>query len=379
MQPRSELLAGPALAAYVTWLAIALGTWAAAPGWHPVLGLPPRVAAMALLVAFLVAFVIRTARAETRPRTWPDPWLVLMSLAAVALLGLGPAGTTPVLLIIVAGVAAVGLVPRTAVAWLVIVNLAFLAILAWHWRQPDPLVVLLIYVGFQAFAGFTTRSRRQAVERAEELRQVNAELLATRTLLAESARDGERLRVSRELHDVAGHRLTALALNLQLLSDVPGLAERREYALARRLTTELLGDIRDVVSRLRRDDGLDLREALAQLAAPFPRPTIHVEVAPAARAGDAERAEAVLRAAQEGLTNAVRHSGATGVWLALAAEGDSLRLTVEDDGPWDGAPRAGNGLTGLRERLAAVGGALAIDRGARGGLRLTACVPAAAA
>jgi signal transduction histidine kinase len=379
MRSRSELLAGHAVAAYVTWLAVALGAWAEAPGWRPVFGLPASVAAAVLLTAFLGAFVARTARGSTAPRRLPDAWLVTMSAAAVALLWLGPAGTTPVLLIIVAGAAAVALERGAAVAWLAIVNLAFLAILVWRWQVQGPLVVLLIYAGFQAFAAFTTLSRRQALDRAEELRRVNAELLATRTLLAESARDGERLRVSRELHDVAGHRLTALALNLELLSDVPGVAARREYGLARRLTTELLADIRHVVTRLRRDDGLDLREALAQLAAPFPRPAIHVEVAAAARAGDAERAEAVLRAAQEGLTNAVRHSGAADVWLGLANDGDALVLTVEDDGRWDGMPRAGNGLTGLRERLAAVGGALAIERGARGGLRLTARVPAAVA
>lgn len=379
MQRSDEFLGGPAIAAYVTWLAVALGAWPAAASWPALGGLPARGWAVALMLAFLTAFVAGLARPHGARRRLDLP-LVGMSATALALLWLGPGGTTPVLLIIVAGTATVSLAPRAAGWWLAIVNAAFLALLVFRWRLADALMVFLIYGGFQAFAAFTTLSRRQAVERAEQLRQVNAELLATRSLLAESARDGERLRVSRELHDVAGHRLTALSLNLQLLADLPGLEARREYGLARQLTTDLLADIRQVVSRLRRDDGLDLREALSQLAAPFPRPAIHVDVEEGARAADADRAEVVLRAAQEGLTNAVRHAQAQNVWLRLArGAGGALELTVEDDGRFEGVARPGNGLAGVRERLQAVSGALEIDRGPRGGLRLAAVVPGAVA
>lgn len=377
MQRSDEFLGGPAIAAYVTWLAVALGVWPAAASWASPGGLPARSAAVVLMLAFLLAFLAGLARPHGA-RCRPDLPLVGMSVVALALLWLGPSGTTPVLLIIVAGSATAALAAREAGLWMALLNAAFLALLVFRWRLADAPMVFLIYGGFQAFAAFTTLARRQAVERAEQLRRVNAELLATRSLLAESARDGERLRVSRELHDVAGHRLTALSLNLQLLADLPGLEARREYRLARQLTTELLADIRQVVSRLRRDDGLDLREALAQLAAPFPQPAIHVDVEEGARAADADRAEVVLRAAQEGLTNAVRHAQAQNVWLRLARRaGGALELTVEDDGRFEGVAHPGNGLEGVRERLQEVSGALELGRGPRGGLRLAAIVPGA--
>ena len=105
-----------------------------------------------------------------------------------------------------------------------------------------------------------------------------------------------------------------------------------------------------------------------------------VDVEEGARAADADRAEVVLRAAQEGLTNAVRHAQAQNVWLRLArGAGGALELTVEDDGRFEGVARPGNGLAGVRERLQAVSGALEIDRGPRGGLRLAAVVPGAVA
>jgi signal transduction histidine kinase len=374
MTTRPEALSAPSIAAYVTWLAVALGVWPASARWPEYAGISGRALAVALLLLFLAAFVLRTRRPR-HARRLPDAELVVMSVAAVALLTLGFSGTTPVLLIIVAGTAAVALERRTAVAWMALVNVAFLLVLLQAWGVRDAATMFLIYAGFQGFAAFTTLSRQQALDRSEDLRRLNAELLATRSLLAESARDGERLRVSRELHDVAGHRLTALSLNLQLLADVPGLAKRREYALLRQLTTELLADIRQVVSRLRRDDGLDVRSALEQLAAPFPRPAIHVDVDPAARAPDADRAEVLLRAAQEGLTNAVRHAAAENVWLRVVHRDGSLELTVEDDGRYDGTSPPGNGLTGLRERLQEAAGTLAVARGPRGGLQLTATLP----
>lgn len=95
-------------------------------------------------------------------------------------------------------------------------------------------------------------------------------------MLAESARDGERLRLSRELHDVSGHKLTAMKLNLALLAQNPALACRSEFATTRGLADELLSDLRGVVSQLRRYDGIDIKEALTRLAEIFPVPRVHL-------------------------------------------------------------------------------------------------------
>lgn len=374
-EPARELLTSPLYwAAYLTWGAVALEVWAASVAWAPVAGVPARPIACALLVAFLLIFVLRSSPDDAR-HTWPDPKLLALVAIPVLLLLLGRSGTVPVLLIIVAGSAATSLVPFAAVALLALANAAFVAIAALHWREDAALLLGAIYGGFQLFAAFSLLERQRARRVAVELQRVNAELLATRSLLAESARDGERLRVSRELHDVTGHKLTALALNLELLGQEPAIAERREFGVARRLATELLADVRQVVSRLRRDDGLDLREALARVAEPFPRPRVHVDVTADARAPDAERAETLVRVAQEALTNAARHSGATNVWVTLAPAADGLCLAIEDDGTFPAALRPGNGLSGLRERLQAVGGRLDLARGERGGLRVVATLP----
>src|SRR3546814_21174463 len=85
------------------------------------------------------------------------------------------------------------------------------------------------------------RYAAQAQAMSEELRAVNADLLATRELLAESARDNERLRLSRELHDIAGHKLTALKINLAALA-----REARDEAERVRLCARLAAGLLEI-------------------------------------------------------------------------------------------------------------------------------------
>ena len=138
---------------------------------------------------------------------------------------------------------------------------------------------LLAYLGFQLFAALTAWYARRAEQTAEDLQQTNAHLLATRSLLEESARDHERLRLARELHDVAGHKLTALKLNLTALERSDDHGAQPSIKVASQLATELLDDIRGVVAQIRQHDGLDLRQALTQLIAPLPSPRIHLTCA----------------------------------------------------------------------------------------------------
>jgi signal transduction histidine kinase len=247
-------------------------------------------------------------------------------------------------------------------------------VLHFVWREDRPEADLLIYVGFQIFAAVTVWYARRA--KATALRETNAHLLATRSLLEESARDHERLRLARELHDVAGHKLTALKLNLSMLERNCGAGQLPALEVASRLATELLDDIRGVVAQLRMHDGMDLHHALSEIVAPFPQPPqIHLEVSQDARPDNVAQAEALLRAAQEGLTNIARHSNAGNAWLRLWRDGDAIHLLVSDDGHGTSELRESNGLRGMRERLGALGGSLQVSRGAAGGLRLDVVLP----
>ena len=229
------------------------------------------------------------------------------------------------------------------------------------------------------FAVLTVHYARSAEASRDALALVNADLLATRALLADATRDAERLRMARELHDVAGHNLTAFTLNLRALAADPALAPREELRTAQAAAARLMGDIRGVVHALRDARGLDIGTALQALAAPLPRPRLQLDIADGVRIEDAATAEAVLRTVQEALTNAARHGSADTLQVRLRRDGGTLRLRIEDNAVASRTTpplREGNGLTGMRERIAALGGQVAFARSG-GGVRIEATLPLA--
>lgn len=245
-------------------------------------------------------------------------------------------------------------------------------------RLNNPATVAILAMaslGLQVFAVLGVRFAVNSQESGLAMLRINNELLATRQLLEEGARADERLRLSRELHDIAGHKLTALKMQLTLhRRDLWRRAPALDESL--RLADELLADIRSVVSTLRDAEGIDLPGALRALDPGLPRPRVNFEIEPGLRMADIRSADVLLRCAQEALTNVLRHSGAWTVRLRLGFEPAGLVLAVEDDGRgWRDAAPEGNGIRGMRERLAEIGGELELCRGPAGGLALRAVLP----
>jgi len=366
------------IAAYVTWFAVSLGVIdpdklrAADPTlWVR------EWAGVAALLAMLALFVASAAR---RNESETPPWNViaqglLVLLAEWLLRG----GQTAVLLIIVAGQAVLLFSTRTFVLLMLAFNAAIAAM--WLGRTDSVgnlLLSLLPIFGFQAFAALTGHYAGSRERAREHLARINAELLATRRLLEESARAGERLKLSRELHDVAGHSLTALKLNLARLARDPALAAREELQVSSALADDLLGQIRQVVGTLRAHDGFDLRAALEALTQPIPGVKIVIDIEDHLRVDDIEQAETLLRCAQEAITNALRHGRAGEIRIALHRIDGALTLSIANDGLVPARIDFGNGLTGMRERLDAVGGTLEIVTTPPRGMRVIARIPHAA-
>lgn len=371
-----------AIAAYVTWAAvsadpmIALASGRLSPTPLHLLG----TAGIVGMLVLFVATILRTHEGRNLDTALTYAMVLGQGVAALVAIALLPhRGTIPVLLVIVSAELAMMYPLRRALPGIVAMTIALAAILLWRWEVGDALQAILAYAGFQAFAAMTGYYSQQTERARDELAQVNAHLLATRELLEESTRSAERLKLSRELHDVAGHKLTALKLNLARAVRDPALAPREDLAIVGQLADELLGDIRAVVSELRRHDGVDLGKALLALTRYVQTPVVHVEIDPGTRVDDVQAAETLLRCAQEALTNAVRHSQAADVWLTLKREGDRVRLQVRDNGRGAERMQYGNGLNGMRERLSALGGTLSVDGAAGRGVSLACELPLAGA
>lgn len=284
--PRT-LLQPMILAALVTWGAVVLGLQAEDAQHRPLM--------WALAIVYLVALLgvdFAPPRLERRIAT---PGLVVQAVCALTLIAIAPrGGTAPVLLVVLVAQLAMRHPPRITFPAVAVLNVLLYLLLRRAGYQ-SPLLVTVLYLGFQLFAVLTAHYARSAEASRDALARVNADLLATRALLADGARDAERLRLARELHDVAGHKLTAMTLNLRVLEADPALAGRVELQVAQRMARELLGDLRGVVHALRDARGLDLGTALRALAAPLPRPRLELDIAPDVHVDDAAVAEALLR------------------------------------------------------------------------------------
>lgn len=365
------------LAAYIAWAAIGTEIWF--DNLHGT-GLVPAswlmTVTFALHLAYLVCFVLCTVIEKNDLR---QKFLaILLVLIALAICMVSRFSSAPVLLIVASAVVAVLFSPPRLVAVFVISNISLYLIYRDLWQSDRPIISVLIYSSFQLFAMLMAWYSHQAEKRRDELMLLNAELIATRSLLAETVRDSERLRLSRELHDVAGHKLTALKLNLTALARQPGLDKQDGLATCAKLADELLSDIRGVVQQMRLNDGMDLQAAIEKMAAPFPRPNLLLAIDDTANLVPMRQAEALLRTVQEALTNSARHSQAQQLWVVLQRDNEQWLLRIRDDGRMANNWQKGNGLQGMSERLEDLGGGLRCDHSSTGGMQIEAWLPVSA-
>jgi signal transduction histidine kinase len=307
-------------------------------------------------------------------------WAVLsVQLAAVvAMTVIVPWAGMSSFLVIIAWQVGMSTGPVKAVSWVAFQNLVIVGTLA-QALNPDLCWVLTKSGALQLLFLFTAQALRREAETGRALAQTNRELRSAQAIIANTARSAERLRISRDLHDAWGHELTALGLQLEIASHVTEPAKANAHVLqAKGLASALLGKVRDVVSTLRDAERCDLKESLQALAQSVPTPAIHVEIAPEVRVSP-DQAHALMRCAQEAVTNTVRHAEADNLWLQVTRDGEGVRLIARNDGkarPAASAP--GSGLLGMRERVEALGGKLAVQAGAGLGFTVEAWLPSRA-
>ena len=313
------------------------------------------------------------------------PLLVSMSVAAVAISWFSQSGLSGILLMVIAGVLPWLLPVSVAVIWMIGLNFSLLPIFLGmedasgepFYLWSDAILQSFLYLGFSSFTFATSLVTKGQAQAREEQRRLNAELRATRALLAESSRVAERVRISRELHDLVGHHLTALTLNLEVASHLVGGVAHEKVRQAQSVAKLLLSDVREVVSQLRDDSDIDLGTALHTLVEGVPSPSVHLDLPALFQIDDARRAHVLLRCAQETLTNTIRHARAENLWwrFALGDQGQEIIFESRNDGLGGEGFKAGNGLNGMQERLSEVGGSMQINTAPGRGFSLRVWIP----
>jgi signal transduction histidine kinase len=228
-------------------------------------------------------------------------------------------------------------------------------------KGSETLAVVIAFFAFQIFGLLMARiASKEAVAR-QKLAEANAELRVATELLDMNSRTAERLRIARDLHDLLGHHLAALSINLEVARHLTDGEAREQVEKSQAVTRLLLSDVRDVVSRMREDEPVDLTAAVQSLSDVIKQPALHFELSPGLALKDAAVAQIALRAVQEIVTNSVRHSGARNLWLKLTSVDNMLTIDSRDDGCGTDAVRFGNGLRGMRERVEEARGSIEVS------------------
>ncbi len=224
---------------------------------------------------------------------------------------------------------------------------------------------------------------RLAAENERLQAEVRAQLESVRASRARivEAQDDERRRIERDLHDGAQQRLVSLQLSLQMLRRGLGpdadAATLAELDAATAEASAAIADIRELARGVHpailSESGLGA--ALASLADRTPIPVVIVDRIDR-RLPSAVEATAYFVVA-EALTNAIKHAGASRVEVTTSLADDRLRVEVKDDGRGGADPAHGTGLTGMQDRVAALGGTIRIDSSPGAGTQLEVDLPCA--
>jgi two-component system sensor histidine kinase DesK len=334
-------------------------------------GNPLIVAPLALAIGALqLRHSLAAARGE-RPRHWRWTFLALLVLVYLPMVWLTWRWYTALWFVI--GSAAM-LLPRLSAAVIIAVQVPLglllhhvpwagerLSAASWSW-----LVVYLAVILLLGGAGLYGAAR--LVRTVEQLYDARAEL-------AQVAVGRERLRISRDLHDLLGHSLSAVSLKgdlaLRLLSSDPQVA-RSEIESLTDVARDALRDIR-AITRNERDASFreEIEGAGALLAAAGIDARIDADLPDPSPAA----ATVLGWAVREGVTNILRHSEAGTASITVRQQGGTVRLEIVNDGA-DTPTGEGYGLTGLAERARAISGSVLTGRTGDGRFRLLVEVPA---
>jgi len=294
-----------------------------------------------------------------------------ISLVSISMMG-------GILLLIVSVILPWMLTVVPAVSWLIVQNVLLAVTLSQipEVSLSDASAEAGLFLGMSLFAFMSSVVVLRQNAARDELRRVNSELRATQALLAENTRIAERVRIARELHDLVGHHLTALTLNLEVVTHLADGKVLEHVQQAHSLARLLLADVREVVSNMRKGDTVNLADAFNTLIEGVPKPKIHLDLPAQSLMTEPQRAQVLLRCVQEMITNSVRHAQAENLWIRLSITGDGIAMSARDDGIGSDKVAFGNGLLGMAERLKQLGGKLEIEAEPGAGFALHAWLPA---
>ena len=361
--------------AVITWFIVALVTlyhW-----YEGSLGLAallkPEPLSLALVLGLFLLFIMGYALIGdvfSNRKQSSIPWwgLLLSAFSLFCLVTLFQYGLIGILAIIVVAQLPTFFNTVTCVIWALLIPIIGTVINVWFKDLSGVLANSLLYALFNLFALLASYRFIMEKDAKNKSLQLLRELKATQILLSATTKRDERLRVARDIHDVLGHHLTALNLQLEVASHVDPKEMKDHVLRAKSISGLLLADVRETVSEFRAEQNVDLRDALKTLCRDIPGIDVSLDISLVTPQLNARVAEVILRSFQESITNMIKHRNAHHCQVSLSQCEGWLKLSVLDNGESkdngtsiDKSPKKivpGNGLKGMAERVAKVDGTM---------------------
>jgi signal transduction histidine kinase len=257
----------------------------------------------------------------------------------------------------------------------------FYLVYHFYWGFDNVGVSAVLFWTFNLFALVMVSTTIKEKKSREVVERINRELVSTQHLLNQAAEQAERLRIARNIHDLLGHHLTALTINLQVAGrqtdtlQVDAASEENKQKVKESieqchgLSKLLLSDVREAVSDIRDKSSIELKSAISAISERLPNLQVEVEYANDVQIEDVNTADVVIRCIQESFTNSLKHSKATQIQVTFKQENNRVTIEIQDNGntivtkaPTRGRKStvkvntdkeivSGNGLTGILERV----------------------------
>jgi two-component system sensor histidine kinase DesK len=240
-----------------------------------------------------------------------------------------------------------------------------------YWQQSGAVIDTFLFWTFNIFAlvmvniGLLEREARLEAERTTR------QLESTQALLNEAVKQGERVRIARNIHDLLGHHLTALTINLQVASRKSEGEVKDSIEQCHQLARLLLSDVREAVSDIRDKSALNLEASIRSMLDKLPKLSLTLDIDNSIHIDDIQIADTIVKTVQESITNTLKHAHGEIISVRLAYanvdhnetilanknnQEKQLQVDISNDGKMPKSIKQGNGLTGIKERLKALKG-----------------------
>ncbi|MGQ8365259.1 sensor histidine kinase [Glaciecola sp. 1036] len=344
------------ISAVITWFVVAALTIylmidvANSPTLHIII-------ATVLFVVYIIVWLLSTSKNKLLASLKGKIISVAVLISIViGIYFVSPFSFASILMGIACGIFAYYFPKKTGLVFVSLCSLPLYFVYEFYWHQNSTMVSSLLFWTFNIFAFIMVSSVRKEQEAREEAEAANLRLVSTQSLLEQAVKQGERVRIARNIHDLLGHHLTALSIHLQVASRQSQGEVKETIEKCHQLSKLLLSDVREAVSDIRTKGSIDLASTIETIRNKLPQIEIDIDIEEEIKINDMEVADALIKCIQESITNTLKHAHGKHLKVKITKMNSGLEVVITNDGNLPDKIHLGNGLKGIQERIKALAG-----------------------